>query len=131
MVMQSSDSKTYSAEDLSALMDGELDAAAAGTACDSWRDDPEARACWHAYQLIGDVLRSDDLASGRQRDDAFLRGLQQRLAQEPVVLAPSRAVRRSWVAPAAVAAGFAAVAGVLVVTQMSGALPFVSPSTDG
>jgi sigma-E factor negative regulatory protein RseA len=116
-------------EDLSALMDGELDASAAAVACGRWRDDSRSRADWHAYQLIGDVLRSEDLASTARRDRDFLAALRVKLAEEPVVLAPAATrkaavtggfLRRSWAAPAAVAAGFVAVAGVLVVTQMGG-----------
>ncbi|HZE92501.1 MAG TPA: sigma-E factor negative regulatory protein [Rhizobacter sp.] len=116
-------------EDLSSLMDGELNAGDVGKACARWREDPDARGSWHLYQLIGDVLRSEDLASPLQRDQAFLSALQRRLEKEPVVLAPSPAVaherspRRTWTGAAAVAAGFAAVAGVLVVTQMSGSSP--------
>lgn len=123
--------QSFPEEDLSALMDGELDAAE--SACARWRDDPELRSRWHAYHLIGDVLRSEELASGRARDAKFLNDLRQRLADEPVVLAPEVPVRprRSWMAPAAVAAGFAAVAGVLVVTQMSGSLPFTNTPAGG
>src|SRR5688572_14499694 len=122
--------QSFPEEDLSALMDGELDAAE--SACARWRDDPELRSRWHAYHLIGDVLRSEELASSRGRDAKFLSDLRLRLADEPVVLAPEAAARprRSWMAPAAVAAGFAAVAGVLVVAQMSGSLPFTNPSAD-
>ena len=120
-------------DDLSALMDGELEASALGRACGQWRESPEARAQWHAYHLIGDVLRSEDLSVDAARDAAFLASFRQRLAQEPVVLAPTPLVavpaqaaaavpRRSWAAPAAVAAGFVAVAGVLLVSQMSGGL---------
>ena len=54
-------------EQLSALVDGELDPAAAVRACAGWRDDAGCRATWHAYHLIGDVLRSDDLASDASR----------------------------------------------------------------
>ena len=43
---------------------------------------------WHAYHLIGDVLRSDDLASAPGRDAAFLQRLSARLDDEPAVLAP-------------------------------------------
>jgi sigma-E factor negative regulatory protein RseA len=102
---------------LSALMDGDDDALAHG--CAAWRDDPEARAQWHAYHLIGDVLRSDELASPPSSDAAFLQALRRKLDGEPVVLAPQAAPavrRRRWLAPAAVAAGVAAVAGTLVVT---------------
>lgn len=125
------------AEDLSALIDGELDDSAVADACAAWRDDPAVRSQWHAFHLIGDVLRSEDLSSTRAGDDAFMAKLRSRLAAEPVVLAPSapaavaplveqparrvavggRSSRWGWMAPAAVAAGFVAVAGVLVVTQ--------------
>jgi len=124
-------------EFLSALIDGELDDSAVAAACAAWRDDPGTRAQWHAFHLIGDVLRSEDLASTSAGDDAFMAKLRSRLAAEPVVLAPGapaavsprfeqparrvvgqgRSGRWGWMAPAAVAAGFVAVAGVLVVTQ--------------
>lgn len=107
---------------LSALADG--DAQAADAACAGWRDDAEARRTWHAYQLIGDVMRSDDLARPAARDAAFLAGLRERLAAEPVVLAPAQATmparrRQHWLLPVAAAAGFVVVAGVLVVARVS------------
>lgn len=122
------------AEQLSALADGELETSAVAAACASWRDNESARARWHSYQLIGDVLRSDDLASSAQKDAAFMSVLRARLSTEAVVLAPeplvvavaerdreSTGVVRgrgwSWMAPSAVAAGFVAVAGMLMVTQ--------------
>lgn len=109
---------------LSALMDGDADGAGAARACSDWRAAEDARAAWHAYHLIGDVLRSDDLAIGTGRDEAFLVALRARLAAEPVVLAPPTAQRAkprraAWLAPATAAAGVVAVAGVLVVTRMS------------
>jgi len=120
--------------ELSALLDGEASGDALRRLCASWRDDPEVRETWHAFSLIGDVMRSEDLASPAPRDERFLVDLRARLAQEPVVLAPStpripdgvspevgaaplvgqRANSRSWWAPAAVAAGFVAVVGTLV-----------------
>lgn len=104
---------------LSALCDGDL--AALEDGCRLWRDDAEARATWHAYHLIGDVLRSDDLAAAPRRDAAFLAALRARLADEPVVLAPAKARRRQlWQLPAAAAAGFAAVAGIVTVLQVGG-----------
>ncbi len=136
-----SDSFNPAAQAMSSLMDSDLEPEAVGQACEQWRRDPQARERWHAYQLIGDVLRSEDLANTADRDEAFLRSLRERLAKEPVVLAPQPSVampvgaegarlavsggakppvRRSlgWLmAPAAVAAGFVAVAGVLVVTR--------------
>lgn len=109
---------------LSALADGE--ASALARACSSWRDDAAARETWHAYHLIGDVLRSEDLAHPPARDEAFLAGLRQRLAAEPAILAPAPVrpaaparTRQTWLMPAAVAAGFVVVAGVLVVARVS------------
>lgn len=108
---------------LSALADGRADAVHAG--CALWRDDDEARRRWHAYHLIGDVMRSEDLAARPARDAAFLRDVRSRLAAEPVVLAPEPIVaalparrRPSWLLPGAAAvAGVAVVAGVLVVAR--------------
>jgi sigma-E factor negative regulatory protein RseA len=125
---------------LSALMDGELDAAALGHACALWRENTRSRADWHAYHVIGDVLRSEDLATDPAHDAAFLAAFRQRLAAEPVVLAPQPLVpvhaalqppraaagggtRWSWVAPSAVAAGFVAVAAVLTLTGTPGSPP--------
>lgn len=119
-------------EALSALVDGEVDGTLAQRVCAAWREDAASRSTWHAYQLIGDVLRSEDLASTAERDAAFLEGLRSRLAREPVVLAPQaleaaveappgRMVRlrrrRTWIASTAAAAGFVAVAGVVVVLR--------------
>ena len=115
------------AEGFSALVDGELGPDGLVRACASWRSDARSRQTWHAYHLIGDVLRSDDLASHPDRDVDFLNRLRERLADEPVVLAPpavpavpaiaGRRALRHWRAGAAVAAGFVAVAGVLVVMR--------------
>jgi sigma-E factor negative regulatory protein RseA len=115
------------AERLSALADGELDAAEVQLGCLSWRDDATARSTWHVYHVIGDALRSEHLRSPPQRDAAFLGALRGRLAQEPTVLAPSSLARarrdrmRRWVAAIAVAGGVAAVVGVML--PMRGLLP--------
>jgi len=106
---------------LSALADGDADAV--HSACSLWRDDPAARQTWHAYHLIGDVLRSEELARAPARDAAFLAGLREKLAAEPVVLAPVAPVHKArrpqaWLMPAAAAAGFVVVAGVLVLTRL-------------
>lgn len=124
---QRAEAERPATQDLSSLMDGELDASYVAAACHVWREDAQARSQWHAYHLIGDVLRSEDLASDGARDAAFLAALRRRLADEPVVLAPTPVsqvarARRSWAAPVAVAAGFVVVAGTLVVTQMAGGL---------
>ncbi|WP_374592072.1 sigma-E factor negative regulatory protein [Aquabacterium sp.] len=122
-------------EALSAVADGEADAQAVEQACASWRHNSMARVRWHAYHLIGDVLRSDELGAAKA-DELFLQRVRERLAAEPVVLAPAslagdvpgdasglrnvllmRGRRRMWGAPIAVAAGFVAMAGLLVAVR--------------
>ena len=76
-------------ERLSALVDGELEIGAVSQACAHWRRSAGLRESWHAYQLIGDVLRSDDLASDPARDAEFLQALRRRLGAEPVPQAPT------------------------------------------
>jgi sigma-E factor negative regulatory protein RseA len=134
-------------EQLSALMDGDGAAdsanasASVARACRHWKQDSDARAQWHAYHLIGDVLRSEELSRHSRADAEFLRGVRERLAREPVVLAPtampaplvadtaavpvaqagggrrSRFHLRRWVAPVGMAAGVALVAGAVLVTR--------------
>jgi sigma-E factor negative regulatory protein RseA len=106
---------------LSALMDG--DGHAADNACRAWCDDAQSRADWHTYHLIGDLLRSDEHRCDAAHDARFVAQLRERLSREPAVLAPRPAAaparhrRTRWMVPAAVAAGFVAVAGALVVTR--------------
>jgi sigma-E factor negative regulatory protein RseA len=107
---------------MSAMADGEADAADVGRGCAAWAAaDAEARRSWHAYHLIGDVLRSGDLAHPPGRDQAFLQRLSARLDDEPAVLAPAPLAapavarrRPAWVVPAALAAGVMGLATVLV-----------------
>ena len=124
---------------LSALADGDATQGEAARAFDAWREDEDTRASWHCYQLIGDVMRSDDLAKPPARDESFLQALRERLADEPVVLAPvdtaepapvavveQPAVANAraggwlggrWQGPIAMAAGFLAVIGGLQVMR--------------
>lgn len=128
----SGDAEVARRQELSLLVDGELSADGVQQLCVAWRNEPSSRETWHAYSLIGDVMRSEDLASSLAHDARFLRDLRQRLAAEPVVLAPRAvdavpdagrvAVRRgsvrSWRAPAAVAAGLMVVVGAMVALQV-------------
>jgi sigma-E factor negative regulatory protein RseA len=81
-------------EHISALADGELTGQEAQQAVAALGN-PDARAAWRAYHLIGDVLRSD--ASGAELGEGFNARLAARLAVE-VPPSPGRA------APAAHAA---------------------------
>lgn len=124
--MSAVDDDPQDLERLSALVDGDADARVAAAISAAWRGDRTVRARWHSYQLIGDVMRSDELA-GRGRDAEFLAALRLRLADEPAVIAPAalgkeeasdrrsvgngaRVQVRRWAPPAALAAGFVVVA---------------------
>lgn len=148
-----SDPANARGEELSALLDGELQGVPVERLCSEWRTDMRSRNTWHAYSLIGDVMRSDDLALSCAGDEQFLRDFRKRMAAEPVVLAPRavqplaadqaadgalRAVRpgRAWAWPVALAAGFVIVVGAVVGVQNpavnAGALPqlAVAPAVD-
>lgn len=85
------------------------------------------RAAWSSYHLIGDVLRSDDLAVSPATSSAFLNGFAARFENEPHVLAPAAmpvarrllALRRR-VVPAFAVAAAAATLTWIVVPQLQG-----------
>ena len=92
-------------EQISALMDGELDERAAGEAIQQLRHEGEALDTWRLYHLISDGMRDTRLLSA-----GFAARLSERLAAEPTVLAPSAlpgrtpARRFAYAAAASVAA---------------------------
>ncbi len=118
---------------LSALADGELVDDAGEAAFGAWRRDAGARRDWHAWHLIGDVLRSEDLASDPRADLRFCAAVRMRLTSEAVVLAPALAADASaeagsargaarprsgrWMFASAAAAGFVLVAGTFAVVR--------------
>jgi sigma-E factor negative regulatory protein RseA len=83
------------------------------------------RAAWSEYHLIGDALRSDDLAVHPVASSNFLRGFAARLEAEPHVLAPAaagararasalRAVKRRLIPGLAVAAAAATLSWIVL-----------------
>ena len=74
----------WSAERLSALMDGQLPGNELSSAIGAMAADAEARDCWQVYHLIGDVLRQPDLAR-HGRDTALAQRVCAAIASEPVV----------------------------------------------
>lgn len=93
-------------EEISLLMDGELDADRAERACSGLRDAAGVQT-WFCYHVIGDCLRGDGASS-----HGMAKSFWTKLAAEPTVLAPPR----RHPAPAAVAWAVAAsVAAVGVV----------------
>jgi sigma-E factor negative regulatory protein RseA len=74
-------------EQVSALADGHLQGEAFAQAIEAVCAEGESRAAWQAYHVVGDVLRSGS-HSPCSDTSAFLARFQQRLAAEPVVVAP-------------------------------------------
>jgi sigma-E factor negative regulatory protein RseA len=125
-------------DQISALLDGELDQAEAGRLIARLKAGGELRRTWDEYHRIGDALR------GHFAPDVSVR-VCARLAEEPTVLAPARAGRlesgsaqalRRWVLPAA-ASGAAvalvawmAIPGLAPAPQLAqqGAAPYVAPT---
>jgi len=103
-------------EHLSSLIDGELDAEEAAAVLDALCRDPELQRRWSELQLVGDALRSVEVAACHE--DGFCERVRNALATEPTVLAPRRPARPAWrrysLPGLAVAASVAAVAFVAV-----------------
>src|SRR5437762_6110765 len=100
-------------EQVSALMDGELDEGAAGDAISALRGEGggagEALEAWRIYHLISDAMRDTRLLSA-----GFTARVAERLAAEPTVLAPANLPRIPAKRFAALAAA-ASIAGVALV----------------
>ncbi len=77
-------------ETISALMDGELEVDSRSDCLEALLADADARLVWRSYHLVGDVLRSDELAAGAA-DFQFLAKLEARLLPEAAVLAAAAA----------------------------------------
>jgi len=72
-------------EMISALADGQLAGDAFARGVELAATDAAAREAWHSYHLIGDVLRSGDLATHGSSED-FIARLQVRLREESVTV---------------------------------------------
>lgn len=75
---------------ISALMDGELDGHEERGQLSRLQEDRELIGTWYAFHLIGDAMRGE-----RPLSAGFNERLAARMAAEPTVLAPRRAVTRS------------------------------------
>lgn len=72
---------------ISALVDGQLGAHRLASVMAEMETTADMVSTWHVYQLIGDAMRSEDLANGAH-DLEFLARLQEKLALEPVPAGP-------------------------------------------
>ena len=73
-------------ERLSSLVDGELDAGAAEALLTAICRDPELRNEWATLHIVGDALRSSEVAAVHSPD--FCARVSAAVALEPTVLAP-------------------------------------------
>lgn len=78
------------AERISALLDGEVESDELSILLGQAEDD-DGRLLWNDYHLIGDALRSDELALPKSESD-FLARFSARLSDEPHLLAPAALV---------------------------------------
>ena len=76
-------------QQLSDLMDGELDKGRSEAAWKSLSADAELRDCWRTYHLIGDCMRGEVVTDSVVRS-APSDKIMARLADEPTVLSPGR-----------------------------------------
>lgn len=88
---------------LSALVDGELQGADQAQAV-AWAQEGEGSSNWQLYHLVGDVLRSPELAHHSQHD--LLTGLRAQLAQEPPLQLHHAALEQLAPAQPSVASAF-------------------------
>lgn len=108
------DAETSWESSVSAWVDGEADLRAEEL------DTPYGRQVWDTYHLIGDVMRSQDLAI--QPSDRFYARVSAALDAEPVILAPAPLSRRhAWRVGLSGLAVAAAVASVVWMAR-----PFLS-----
>ena len=95
-------------QDISSLMDGELEAAEAERAIRSCCTSREAAHTWQAYHLIGDTLR------GEARPSAVAERVARALAQEPAIIArPRRVLETTFGRVALAAAASVATIGIV------------------
>lgn len=106
-------------EEISLLVDGELDAERVDGVCAGLRE-PRCVATWVCYHVIGDALRGSSAIM-----PGFAARFASRLAAEPTVLAP----RRRGPAPAAMA--WAAAATVAAVSVVGWVAMTTLPAGDG
>jgi len=100
-------------EQLSALMDGELDLDANPHLYKALSRNDEAEKCWSTYHLIGDVMRGE-----LQVQNGLHAKVMRQLEAEPTVLAPRRSLRSvlqlNHVIPVAASAAAVAFVGWIV-----------------
>jgi sigma-E factor negative regulatory protein RseA len=84
-------------EQLSAMIDGQLTERDSRLLMDGTREDPELKAAWLRYHIIGDALREN---LPRHICPDFATRISRALENEPVILVPKRRPVHHWFKPA-------------------------------
>lgn len=114
-------------EQLSALMDGELDLDTNPYLYTALCKSNEAEHCWATYHLIGDVMRNEFQLQAKLRAKVM-----QQLESEPVVLAPQHSLRSlmqmNRIIPLAASAAAMAFVGWMVWQSQNIGIPSQTPA---
>ncbi len=112
---------------VSVLMDGELDGRRAARCYDLVGHEPELRAAWERYHLIGQAIRGERVEREvRGVADAVRRAME----REPTVIVP-RSSRLGRGVPFAPVAGAALAAGVAILAILAVPSLFQGPESEG
>jgi len=119
-------SRRRECEMLSSLVDGELGFEEANRLLASLCGDIELRGQWADFHLVGDALRSGEVAS--VHSTAFCARVAELLAREPTIIAPRAAARvpsrlRRYLAPGLAVAASVTVLAFVAVPLMRGSAP--------
>jgi len=110
---------------LSSLMDGELSPDEASRLLESLCADTQLRNQWMAYHVVGDALRSNEVAA--EHSTAFCSRVADAITREPTVLAPRAttpvAPLRRYLVPGLAMAASVAVIGFVAVPLMQTSAP--------
>lgn len=106
-------------DQISALMDDELDTATSSHLFAALNADDKLSECWALYHAIGDSMRGDP-----QFTPDFQKRLMRRLAQEPTVLAPRKpSYKPSFMLSAAASVAAVLFVGWMVLQQQAQSIP--------
>ena len=112
-------------QDISSLMDGELDGPEADRVIRACCTSDEHKQTWNAYHVIGEAIRGKAPAAG-----ASAGRIMAALAKEPTVLAPrTRLLETTFGRIALAAAASVATVGVVSWVGIQGGAPGVNPAT--
>lgn len=101
-------------ERISAFMDGELEDHEAAAQVRRLKEDPELRAAWESYHLIGDTIRGE-----AGHSSGLAARISASLAAEPTVLAPSPRMHSQNVRRGVALSAAASIGGVALVAWLA------------